>query len=795
MISNPGAPVKQEPGPNKKLKPAVRRLGRWGLGIFLLLALAAGGARWLEPPPLALAFSTAVYDREGRLLRLTLASDQRFRLWTPLADISPFLRQAIVLHEDQWFYYHPGFNPLSLLRGAWRTYGQGFNPQGGSTITMQLARLRWSINTRSITGKLEQIARAMQLELFYSKDEILEAYLNRAPFGYNIEGIGAASLIYFNKTPAELTLPEAISLALLPQAPARRGKLGGGLNPDWLRDRRRLLSRWQEHYPLSQQEPALFDLPFNWRPPRELPFLAPHFSEQLLNRAEKGKQALISTLDLSLQKIVEERLKTFIESRKSLGIVNGAAILLDSRDMAVKALVGSAAFFDPDIQGQVNGSRAKRSPGSALKPFIYALALEQGLIHPRSMLKDVPTSFAGYRPENFDREFLGAIDATEALRASRNIPALYLARQLNSPNLYQFLLQAGVTGMKEEQHYGLSLALGGGEISMQEMAGLYAMLANRGMARELRWFRDEPASPPRRLLSAEASFLARAMLTRSHPPQVTPSAHPLQYPIAWKTGTSWNFRDAWCAGLWGPYVLVVWLGNFSGQGNPALTGEQAAAPLFFSILENIAGDYPDLPSWPDLPPPELKQVEVCAISGDLPGPWCREKTLTWFIPGISPIKVDSLHRPLLWDEEKGRAVCPAYLPPSAQARTGEFWPSDVAGLRARQGWSRLPLGCLVKGTSQPPRITSPVSYGIYTLPSQAEGLAPLALSAVSDGAVKRLYWFAGDAYIAAASPGQTVFWRPARPGLHHLRVADDQGRADSVMVRVESIMGKSLGRE
>jgi penicillin-binding protein 1C len=753
------------------------------LGLFLLLILLAAGARWLEEPlPSDISFSTAVYDQEDNLLRLTLAADQRFRLWTPLADISPFLRQALLLHEDQWFYYHPGFNPLSLLRGAWRTYGQGRHPQGGSTITMQLARLRWSINSKSPAGKLEQIGRAVQLELFYSKDEILEAYLNCAPFGYNIEGIGAASLIYFNKTPSELTLSEAISLALLPQSPAQRGKLGGGSDQDWLQARRRLLTRWQEHYPLTPTDLALFDLPLNWRSPRELPFLAPHFSRQLLGRTERGTPALVSTLDLSLQRILEERLKTFIESHKSLSIVNGAAILLDSRDMAVKALVGSADFFDADIQGQVNGSRAKRSPGSALKPFIYALALDQGIIHPRSLLKDVPVSLAGYRPENFDRDFLGAIDATRALRTSRNIPALYLARRLNSPDLYQFLLQAGVEGLQEEQHYGLALALGGGEITMQEMAGLYAMLANRGLMRKLRWLRDEPDSPPRRLLSPAASFLARDMLTRSHPPQVASSARPLRYPIAWKTGTSWNFRDAWCAGLWGPYVLVVWLGNFNGQGNPSLTGEQAAAPLFFSILENIDGYYPDLPAWPDLPPPELKRVEVCAISGDLPGPWCREKTMTWFIPGVSPIKVDSLHRPLLLAAEEGRAGCPA--PSAAPVRTGEFWPSDVAALRARQGWGSLPPGCPGREAGQPPRITSPAAYGIYSLPARAEGLA---LSAVSDGAVKRLYWFAGQAYIAAASPGQTIFWHPALPGPHHLRVVDDQGRAHSVTVQVENI--------
>lgn len=435
------------------------------MAVFLL-ALVLGAIRLWPHPPLAqeLPLSSTYYDRQGTLMRITLANDDRYRLWTPLEDISPLAVRGLLLHEDRWFYYNPGFNPVSLARGFWRSYVSGGRMQGGSTISMQLARMRWHLNTRTPGGKLLQVARAIQLELSYSKHDILEAYLNYAPYGRNIESIGAASLIYFAKPPRDLTLPEALTLAVLPQSPSYRlepktGVLGVALT----QARDRLFQRWQQVYATDSSQQALFRLPLALRQPEQMPYIAPHFIEQLRQQTQQLVQhnsRVDTTLDVGLQRLVERQVNAFIARNQSRGIHNAAVLLVDSRDMGVRALVGSADYYNRQIQGQVNGTHAKRSPGSTLKPFIYALGMEQGVLHPMTILKDVPSSFGAYAPENFDRRFLGPVTATDALNFSRNIPAVYVASQLRQPTFYQFLRLTGVENMASENHYGLSLVLG-----------------------------------------------------------------------------------------------------------------------------------------------------------------------------------------------------------------------------------------------------------------------------------------------------------------------------------------------
>lgn len=448
--------------------PGIRRLLLNIVAVVTLLALFLAGWRLWPHPPLSqgLPLSTAWYDRHGQLLRLQLATDDRYRLWTPLAEMSPLAIDGILLHEDRWFYLNPGFNPFSLLRGFWRSYITGGSKQGGSTITMQLARMKWQLNTRTPGGKLVQMLRAVQLELSYSKHDILEAYLNYAPYGRNIESLGAASLIYFNKSPAQLTLAEALTLAVLPQSPSLRiDRRSGELSPALMQARNRLFMRWQHRYPTDSGQRALFRLPLTLRQPEALPFIAPHFIGQL--QPGERAQRVTTTLDATLQTLVERQVRAFILRNQNRGIHNAAVVLVDSRDMGVRAQVGSADYFNRQIQGQVNGTTAKRSPGSTLKPFIYALGMEQGILHPMTVLKDVPSTFGSYAPENFDRRFLGPVTATDALNFSRNIPAVAIASQLRQPGFYQFLRLAGISNMASEKHYGLSLVLGGGEVTAQ----------------------------------------------------------------------------------------------------------------------------------------------------------------------------------------------------------------------------------------------------------------------------------------------------------------------------------------
>ena len=396
------------------------------------------GVRFAPRAPLAarIPSSTAIFDEQGRLLRLTLASDQQYRLWTPLDEVPEEFVDALLMHEDRHFYRHAGFNPAALARAAVSSYSGG--PRiGGSTITMQLARLMYGLNTRSVGGKLQQIARAVQLEMCYSKRELLEAHLNLMPYGGNIQGIGAASLIYFDKSAARLDLAESLALVLIPQSPARRAP--SDCEGDELRSaRQRLFARWIEEHPQAADSAQHVAMPLQFGTLRDLPFGAPHFTDYVLQqRQEATRFARRSTRACSHSPSACS--PTTSASAAAPAFTTPAALLVDYRDMSVRAMVGSADFSSAAIDGQVNGTLAKRSPGSALKPFIYALAIDQGLIHPLTVLKDAPTSFGPYSPENFDGRFVGPITATEALARSRNVPAVALSAQLTQPSLYEFL--------------------------------------------------------------------------------------------------------------------------------------------------------------------------------------------------------------------------------------------------------------------------------------------------------------------------------------------------------------------
>lgn len=770
------------------------------LSLFVVAAMFGAVRCWPRPSlSEAIPLSTVVRDREGRLLRLTLASDQRYRLWVPLKQISPQLVEAVMLQEDAWFRWHPGFNPISLVRGAWSTYGSGEARVGGSTLTMQLARLRWRLQTRDVRGKLVQIARAVQLELCYSKDEILEAYLNFAPYGGNIEGVGAASLIYYRKDTDRLTLPESLALAVLPQAPSRRGKLaareddayyiGSGLDAA----RQRLYARWRERHPEDAAEDALLNLPLRLHSARELPFRAPHLVDHVLADQAWHPQSgpeLKTTLDARLQRLLEERVRNHLQRERSRGLRNASAILIDTRDMGVRALVGSADYFDAAIQGQVNGSDAKRSPGSTLKPFIYALAIDQGVLHPQTVLRDVPSAFGPYTPENFDGRFMGPVTATEALVRSRNIPAVYVASQLKQPSFYDFLRQAGVSKMASKDHYGLALVLGGGEVTMNELAGMYAMLGNDGRLRALRWRESDPQEEGVRLLSAEAAYITRDMLLHNPRPDAGSQSASRPLPVAWKTGTSWAFRDAWSAGIVGPYVLVVWMGNFDGSSNPALIGVEAAAPLFFDIVDGLRAARVDLADPVRQWPINIKRVEVCRASGDLPNAWCPQRGMTWFIPGKSPIRISTVHRAIALDKISGRPVCGRFDPATMRTEVFEFWPSDLAQVFVQAGIPRRrpPAGHDCGGAQDwlgsAPSITSPYRATRYTMRLSHPDQFNLSLAATVDADVSKLYWFVGSTFIGSADPGKALAWTPDRTGQFRLSVVDDRGRSDEREIEV-----------
>lgn len=760
---------------------------RWLIQLMLGIALFAAALvvlpRILPKPPLLarIPSSIAVYDARQHLLRLTLASDEQYRLLLPLSNVNPALPEAVSLYEDRWFRWHPGFNPWSLLRAGFST-STGQRRMGGSTLTMQLARRIYRLDTRTIPGKLQQILRAVQLELFYTKDEILEAYINLAPYGGNVEGVAAASLIYFGKRAEKLTLEQALTLAVIPQNPLHRAPS----QPELTSARDRLFALWCQNHPEAIREADLLHLPVQVRSTKNLPFLAPHFVGELLV-AHPAQHELVSTLDLRLQRLLERHLRSYIERQKRIGVNNAAALLLDTRDMGVKAAVGSVDFFDDAISGQVSALAAKRSPGSTLKPFIYALAMDQRLIHPLTVLKDSAQSFGSYTPENFDGRFIGPLTATEALNRSRNLPAIALAAKLDKPNLYDFLKTAGVSRMAPENHYGLALVLGGGEVSMEELVQLYATLSNHGNLRPLRTLEQEKPDAGTRLLSDEASFMVLDMLRQNpRPDMAIAGGSSTSLPVHWKTGTSNGFRDAWTVGVFGPYVLAVWVGNFDNSANPALVGIQMAAPLFFELVNSINSAQPNLHSMLLQTPPNLMRVEVCAASGDLPNADCPQLAETWFIPGKSPIRVSTLHRKLVIDNATGLVACPPYLPKRTHTEVYEFWTSDMmnifhqAGLPRRVPPAHMPrCADAADNSGTPPQITSPLRGVVYTLRLSKTEEQSISLQATVDAGASEVYWFAGEQYLGKTPRGKALTWLPSGPGHYVVRAVDDTGRSDS----------------
>jgi penicillin-binding protein 1C len=510
--------------------------------------------------------------------------------------------------------------------------------------------------------------------------------------------------------------------------------------------------------------------------------------------AQLGNQ-IPTTLSLDLQRIVERQVISYVDLQRRLGIQNAVAMLVDYRTMETKALVGSASFHNPHIAGQVNGTQAKRSPGSTLKPFVYALALDQGVLHSRTVLKDAPTAFGPFSPENFDGDFLGPITAKDALNRSRNVPAVAVASRLHDPTLYQFLKSAGISRMKPENHYGLALVLGGGETTMEELVGLYAMLGNFGILKQVRYRTDRSAQQGTRLLSEEASFITLQMLKENPRPDL-PVVGQSRRPVYWKTGTSWGFRDAWTVGLFGPYVLAVWVGNFDGESNQSFIGIRRAAPLFFRIVDAVCAHNPHLsePAW--RLPGNLAHVEVCTASGALPNPYCPVRTKTWYIPGKSPIQVCDVHRAVAIDTRTRHIACPPYNSQDTCTEVYEYWPSDMLRLFAQAGMPRrLPppaadcanrVIAVNEGDNlRAPKIAAPLRGVTYTLRLSDPERQAIPLSASIDADSTLLYWFANTNFLGAVSRGATLQWKRPAAGSYLLRAVDERGRSATRDLHVE----------
>jgi penicillin-binding protein 1C len=563
---------------------SVRRFRRTGLAALTVgLTLAAiVAASVISLGPLALReaneVSATIVDRHGKLLRAYAMPDGRWRLPVHAAsDIDPTYLKLLLAYEDRRFYSHGGVDLLALGRGAFQLATSGHVVSGGSTITMQLARLMEPRRQRSISAKLRQIVRALEIERQMSKDQILDLYLATAPYGGNLEGIRAASIAYFGKEPKRLTLSEAALLVALPQSPENR-RLDRHPNAAHAA-RDRVLDRMVEDRMISASDAAMAKVAPVPRLRKPMPILAPHSSDQAM-AAVKNTPVIALTLDASLQQTLETLAR---DRAASLGPnISIAILVVDNASGDVLARVGSPDYFDDRRAGQVDMTRAVRSPGSTLKPFIYGLAFEDGFVHPESLIDDRPIRFGSYAPENFDMTFQGTVPVRKALQMSLNVPAVALLDRVGASRLSSRLKQAGAhLELPKDETPGLAMGLGGVGITLQDLVQLYSGLARLGNARpllEIQSQRDE-AREPQRLLDQVAAWQVGNVLLGTPPPE-----NGVRNRIAFKTGTSYGYRDAWSIGFDGRITIGVWVGRPDGAPVPGIVGRTAAAPILFDAF-------------------------------------------------------------------------------------------------------------------------------------------------------------------------------------------------------------------
>jgi penicillin-binding protein 1C len=539
---------------------------------------------WLYPlnMPRELAVSTEVVDRNGQLLRPFATPEGRWRLPVRLADVDPQFVAMLIAYEDKRFYQHIGVDGLAIGRAALQFIKNGKIVSGGSTLSMQLARLNEQVAPRSLPLKLKQMFRALQIERSFTKKQILERYLTQAPYGGNLEGVRAASLAYFGKEPRKLMLQEAALLVALPQSPEAR-------RPDRKADnaqsaRNRVLQRMAEAGAIEPREVARAAALALETGRRGLPALAPHLAETAFAGA-KGQQRLALTLSKASQQALETVAR---DAARRLGAnLSVAMILADSRTGEILADIGSAHYFDGARSGWVDMSRAPRSPGSTLKPFIFALAFDEGIVAAETLISDRPVNFGGYRPRNFDTTYQGDVTVRQALQMSLNVPAVLLLDSVGPARLIQRFRQAGLhPEFPKVEQPGLAIGLGGVGLSLADLVQAYAMLANGGMKMTLHngIDRNKLGLPPfwqkpERILSAQAAWQVTDILSG-----VAPPANAAPRRLAYKTGTSYGYRDAWSIGYDGRYVLGVWVGRADNGAVPGATGGGTAAPVLFEAF-------------------------------------------------------------------------------------------------------------------------------------------------------------------------------------------------------------------
>ncbi len=748
---------------------------------IIVLYLFASSLLFLIPLPKKLHYknSRTVEFENGIIMRITASEDDKIRFKAEYKDFSPLLIKTTLFLEDKRFFYHPGFDPFSIARAIYQNLKYKRIVSGASTITMQLARIL-EPKKRTILSKILELLRAVQFEVLFGKKKIIETYLNYAPYGGNIEGAYAASLAYFSKKPSELLPEEVAVLVSIPK------------NPNIVKNKallikkaKNILKRMAENGIIDGDEykKALSGLEFKGR---RLPFHAPHLADYVLSNY-KGKR-IKTTLSFKIQKKVENIVNSYFPFFLSSGARNISIVVFDGETGELKAALGSFDYFDELNSGKIIGFNIKRAVGSTLKPFIYAMGIDEGVINPESLLEDYPHKFSSFLPENFDKRYRGLIKADDALSMSLNIPFVFLLKKMGFSNFIKKLELMDARGIYDYKDYGLTIATGGIELTLLELTNLYRVLRNGGVYSEFKIIEGKTKKLKLiKVFSKGSVYLTlKALKKRKRPDAFFIPDYSKERIVYWKTGTSWGRRDAWSIGFSKRYIVGVWSGNFSAKGGEMIYGSRLSAPVMFDVLNAIdEKEWNGRFKWFKEAQNEIEYIDVCKFSGYIPSSSCTELKKAPMLKVKHTSTRCPYHIKILIEKKTKKRACPVkkYKENELDEKIFLNLPDEVYSLIYAKKIPEYGENCLYKDRGEL-YIESPVNGKTYFIIKNIEKLSYIPLKAYTKN--KRVYWYLDNKFIGESISGETIKLKPEKEGELYI-IADDSSEQKTVKIAIKFI--------
>ncbi len=738
----------------------------------------------LGKPLLPDNYSRVITDKDGNIMRVFLNSDQQYCLSPDFIDTVPQkLEKAVIAFEDKCFYYHPGVNPVAIFRAFSQNRKSKKIVSGASTITMQLARIRKG-RERNMKNKIVEISEAIRIEARYSKKKILKMYLDHAPYGGNIIGFQAASWRYFGKPANKISWAEACLLAVLPNSP---GKISPVQNNQRLFDKRnRLLKKlYQKHVFDSLILVNSLEEPM---PSKIVPFdlMAPHLTYRINEETNYDQHIVKTSIDPVIQQKSQFLVKRYSRYLETYGIKNAAVIVVDNHTRKIRAYIGSQDFYG--TTGNVDGVIAQRSSGSILKPFLYGLAVQDGLIVPESQIQDIPTYYGTFSPSNASETYNGIVSAHDALVKSLNVPAVRLLYTYGHYKFYNFLKQAGVTTLfRSADSYGLPLIIGGAEVKLWDMASVYCGLANLGNFAPITYFEntDPKETTQTNLIDTLSCVLILNVLNDLNRPgaEYYWTKYNNQYPVAWKTGTSYGNKDAWAIGVNPDYTVAVWVGNFDATMNKNLSGAGSAGPLMFDVFDALP--HPKENTWWNLKDFDFEMIEICAVTGYMATDKCDQKEMVP-APKQGSLKLCPYHMRTFVDKDTKYSVCSKCWDDGHKEVHYVVYPPMVVEYLRKNGniIERIPVH-----NPLCPSFRSPSMIDIeYPKPNTRIQITrdfdgkyqPIIFTAAHQLNDQIIFWYIDDNYIGLTNQKHKMTVMPER-GQHTLTLIDSYGNKKSVV--------------